>query len=479
MSNDFDLDNLDIVFTGPFRTDIFLDFRYLTAVGYEGGQEKIMQAMASNPNYSCYDWHYPKLEPGQIYKSGNFGRGKTIIPRYYLGCTLSSSDLSEQTKHNFMINDELKEYGYEAEIVWIRLRMYEFGFGSFSACIKLQGEKSTICVEELQKISEKISDLIEKNEIELIAKIISSITAEFNTQINNFEIKQFPPIDTEFEISKKWGAAGEIMWTHRLFCYSSENGESFKILSEKINKILSPKGEVISADSKDFLGLGVANSAVICCQKSDSSRWEGSSENRGKNLLFESASRVLQAANVYYAVSQYLDNSLFWFFNYSVDRAREEKNIKKLRELEKEIIEHIQFSNQYTALLDQYKLYLNPTSKKMWDKIDDAWELHKRVQGLDKQIHNIIMLYDRITNEITASRQRMLNVTAVIFTGISAVALVEIAQAPGFRWPNASVFFIIAITVIIVILCVAVMGFFDFAKRWCCECWKKIRRKKP
>ena len=101
------------------------------------------------------------------------------------------------------------------------------------------------------------------------------------------------------------------------------------------------------------------------------------------------------------------------------------------------------------------------------------------MQGLDKQIHNIIMLYDRITNEITASRQRMLNVTAVIFTGISAVALVEIAQAPGFRWPNASVFFIIAITVIIVILCVAVMGFFDFAKRWCCECWKKIRRKKP
>ena len=480
-ANSINLDNLDIVFSGPFRTDIFLDFRHLTAVGYEESQEQI-QTAASLGEYGFLDWGYPKLEAGQIHKLGNFGRGKTIIPRYYMGCTINDFDISaipDWIEDSFTINcEELQGTDYNARIKWVRVRVYEFGFGSVSMCINLSCVSKSenigaVNANDLQKVAVEASNMIENNSIEWIHRIILSIVEEMKKFIAEFDIKQFPTLDKEFDATNIWSKIGEIMWTHRLFCYTAENKNSLDSVSNEMDAILSGTQDNSFEHLNSILKFGVANSIVISLNDSDQNKWIRSREN----LAFESASRVIQAANVYYAVAQYLDNSLFWFLNYSVDSAKNEKSVKRLRRMENEITEHIQFSYQYRALIDQYKFYLNPVSKNIWDRIVLSWELQERLEVLDKQINNAVMLYDRIVNEITAARQGMLNIIAAVFTGISAVALIEISQAPEFNWPNAEVFLVIIITAIVAVVFVFVFGLLDSIKKYWHRFWNKLRRK--
>ena len=482
MSKDsINLDNLDIVFSGPFRTDIFLDFRHLTAVGYEESQDKIKE-VASKGEYGFLDWSYPKLEAGQIHKLGNFGRGKTIIPRYYMGCTMNDFDNSvipDWIEDSFTINcEELLGTEYNARIKWFRVRVYEFGFGSVSMCINLSCVRnseniSAVNANDLQKVAVEASNMIENNSTEWIHKIILNIIGEMRKCIEKFDIKQFPTLDKEFDATNIWSKIGEVMWTHRLFCYTSKNKNLFDSVSNEMDVILSKTQDNSFEYTSSVLKFGVANSIVISLNDSDQNKWIRSREN----LAFESASRVIQAANVYYAVAQYLDNSLFWFLNYSVDSAKNEKSVKRLRKMENEITEHIQFSYQYRALIDQYKFYLNPVSKNIWDRVVLSWELQERLEVLDKQINNAVMLYDRIVNEITAARQGMLNIIATVFTGISAVALIEISQAPEFRWPNAEVFLVIIITAVVAVVFVFVFGLLDSIKKYWHRFWSKLRRK--
>lgn len=479
--NSINLNNLDIVFSGPFRTDIFLDFRHLTAVGYKKSQEQIQTAV-SEGKHGFLDWDFPKLEAGQLHKLGNFGRGKTIIPRYYMGCTINDFNnpaIPDCIENSFTINcEELLGTEYNATIKWFRVRIYEFGFGSVSMCINLSCVRNfenidAVNANDLPKVAVEASNMIENNSIEWIRKIIRNIIREMEKCIKKFDIKQFPTLDKEFDETNIFSETGDIMWTHRLFCYSAENKNSLDSVSSEMDVILSGTQDNSFEHPNSILRFGVANSIVISLNESNQNKWIRNKEN----LAFESASRVIQAANVYYAVAQYLDNSLFWFLNYSVDSAKNEKSVKRLRKIENEITEHIQFSYQYRALIDQYKFYLNPVSKNIWDRIVLSWELQERLEVLDKQINNAVMLYDRIVNEITAARQGMLNIIAAVFTGISAVALIEISQAPEFRWPNAEVFLVITITAVIAIVFVFVFGLLDSIKKYWNRFWNKLRRK--
>lgn len=380
--SNINLNHLDIVFSGPFRTDIFLDFRHLTAVGYEVGQKKIHEALTLKKEYETYDWYYPKLESGQIYKSGNFGRGKTIIPRYYMGFTIDY--LKQPEAESLMI----KDHNIEINIIWLRLRIYEFGFGSLSICTKFYNKDQEIIEPAaLQEISNIMSDKIEKGEIEFISTTVNQSIDEMRDQITRFDIWQFPILDKESAVAKNWGEPGDIMWTHRLFCYHVEDDDVSNV-SKDFEKILRGTNCQHEDLPETFARFGIANSVTICSSDKTKQKWNINDEN----LLFESSSRVIQAANVYYAVAQYLDNSLFWFSNYSVDKARNEKNIKKLQKLEDGIIEHIQFSRQYKELIGQYELYLNPISNNIWKSVSASWELEMRLDRIDNQIKNVTML---------------------------------------------------------------------------------------
>lgn len=410
---------------GPFRTDIFLDFQQLITESYEPYQKIIKQDMERR--FKDCDWHYPLSKYGQVYKSGVDGRGRTLVPRYFIGATTKECSLPLSTSL------------FSPKIDRIRVRIYEFGFGTFSMNLSLKNEDAPFTATSLRKVADEISDMIERQKLNYLSNLIQEVIGEFKDIVSYRNIAQLKPLDEEFSEGENWAEVGNVMWTHRLFTYKRQKGSNIEEAIDQMTGLLNPPAEINTMEMKDHtraVGFGVANSVIIVEDDEDG------------NSLHESASRTLQAANVYSAVAYYIHNSLFWFSNYHAAEVRKSKNnIRKALELENDVIMHIQCSAQVTSLITQYKLYLDPQSKKIWDIIDEAWELDTQLENVRNQIGLCEKLYDRMTNKIRTDQQSRLNEVAMIFTCISALALIEISQSrDGIGWPLPSV----AITLIIV-----------------------------
>ena len=409
---------------GPFRTDIFLDFQQLITKGYEPYQETIKQGMEQR--FKDCNWNFPLSKTGQVYKSGADGRGRTLVPRYFIGATTKDCSLPLSTSL------------FSPKIDRIRVRIYEFGFGTFSMNLSLKSEDTPFTVTNLRKVADEISDMIERQKLNYLSNLIQRVIKEFKDLVSYHNITQ-QPLDKDFHEGKNWAKVGDVMWTHRLFTYKRQKGSNIEEPIDQMTGLLNPPAKIDTKEIRDHkraVGFGVANSVIIVENDEDG------------NSLHESASRTLQAANVYSAVAYYTHNSLFWFSNSHAAEVRKSKNnIRKALELENEVIRHIQFSAQVTSLITQYKLYLDPQSKKIWDIIDEAWDLEAQLKNVETQIELCEKLYDRMTNKIRTDQQSRLNNVALTFTCISALALIEISQSrDGIGWPLPSV----AITLIIV-----------------------------
>lgn len=410
---------------GPFRTDIFLDFQQLITKGYEPYQKLIKQDMERK--FKDCDWHFPLSKYGQVYKSGVDGRGRTLVPRYFIGATTKECSLPLFTSL------------FSPKIDRIRVRIYEFGFGTFSMNLSLKSEGTPFTATNLRKVADEISDMIERQKLNYLSNLIQKVIEEFKDLVSYHNITQLQPLDKEFSEGDNSAEVANVMWTHRLFTYKQQEGSDIEEAIDQMTGLLNPPAEINTMEIKDHtraIGFGVANSVIIAEDDEDG------------NSLHELASRTLQAANVYSAVAYYIHNSLFWFSNsHAAELKKSENNIRKALELENDVIECIQFSAQVTSLITQYKLYLDPQSKKIWDVINEAWELDTQLENVKAQIELCERLYDRATNKIRTDQQSRLNEVAMIFTCISALALIEISQdRDGIGWPLPSV----AITLIIV-----------------------------
>ena len=425
IEKDLSTDIFTVDIFGPFRTNIFLDFQQLITEGYEPYQKLIKQDMEQR--FKDCDWHFPLSKSGQVYKSGADGRGRTLVPRYFVGATTKECSLPLSTSL------------FSPKIDRIRVRIYEFGFGTFSINLRLNSEGTPFTAINLRKVADEISDMIEKNELKYLSDLIQKVIKGFKDLAPRRNIDQLQPLDKEFSERENWAEAGNVMWTHRLFTYKLQEESNIRKAIDQMTGLLNPPAEINTMEIKDHtraVGFGVANSVIIV------------TNDEGGNSLHESASRTLQAANVYSAVAYYIHNSLFWFSNYHAAEVRKSKNnIRKALELEYDVIMHIQCSAQVTSLITQYKLYLDPQSKKIWDIIDEAWDIKKQLENVGTQIELCEKLYDRMTNKIRTDQQSRLNNVAMIFTCISALALIEISQRQvGIGWPLPSV----AVTLIIV-----------------------------
>lgn len=437
---------------GPFRTDIFLNFQRLITEGYEPYQETIKQGMEQR--FKDCNWNFPLSKYGQVYKSGVDGRGRTLVPRYFIGATTKECSLPLSTSL------------FSPKIDRIRVRIYEFGFGTFSMNLSLKSEDIPFTVTNLRKVADEISDMIERQKLNYLSNLIQRIIEEFKDLVSYPDITQ-KPLDKDFREGKDWAKVGDVMWTHRLFTYRRQKGSNIEEPIDQMTGLLNPPAEIDTKEIRDHkraVGFGVANSVIIVEDDEDG------------NSLHKSACRTLQAANVYSAVAYYTHNSLFWFSNSHAAEVRESKNnIRKALELENDVIGHIQFSAQVTSLITQYKLYLDPQSKKIWDIIDEAWDLEAQLNNVGTQIELCEKLYDRMTNKIRTDQQSRLNNVALIFTCISALALIEISQRQvGIGWPLPSVAFTLIIVAGIFILFATTMHAMQSITR---KFWEKAIQK--
>lgn len=288
---------------GPFRTDIFLDFQQLIIEGYEHYQEKIKQDMERR--FKDCDWHFPLSKSGQVYKSGADGRGRTLVSRYFIGATTKECSIPLSTSL------------FSPKIDRIRVRIYEFGFGTFSMNLRLNSEGTSFTATNLRKVADEISDMVEKKELNYLSDLIQKVIEEFKGLVPHHNIVQLEPLDKESSEGKNWAEVGNVMWTHRLFTCKLQEGSNIEEAIDQMTGLLNPPAEINTMEIKDHtraVGFGVANSVIIVEDDEDS------------NSLHESASRTLQAANVYSAVAYYIHNSLFWFSNYHAAEVRKSKN---------------------------------------------------------------------------------------------------------------------------------------------------------
>lgn len=441
--------DLSIVFSGPFRTGVFLDFQQLITAGYATHQEKIKRDMKQK--FQDSDWGFPSLQSGQIYKSGEDGRGRTLIPRYFIRASKKECSL------------DLDGLQFSPTIEWIRVRVYEFGFGTISMSVKLKVEGPvSYTAADLGRVADEISDRIEKDEIEELSKYIKEVIESFTYLVSSHSVAQLQALDKGFREGEEFAGIGNIMWTHRLFLYKLHEGSSIGEAVEFMTELLNPPAKFSDIAEGDMRAMefGVANSVIIFKDDKEADRY------------CEFASRTLQAANVYTAVSFYLYNSLLWFSNYhAAEVKRFKNNVRQTLELEDDVVRYIQCSAQVISLVSQYEFHLDPRSKEIWDKVKEAWGLQTQLSNIKEQIELCEKLYDRVTNKIIRDQQSRLNEVAIIFTCISALALIEISQRDGLRWPRFDVISALVMVAVVFILFATTLHTIRNAVR---KCWKKV-----
>ena len=430
-------DDLEIILTGPFQTGNPLDFSQTKTDEYRKIQEGIRDKMVEV--FPLYMWKIPKSGEGQKYKMGAGGTGKAHSPSYYLECIMDC----KQIKCNF------KKYNFT--IKRMQIKFYEFGFATVSifGMISLKGSRkknAKVSSSDLLCIVDDLDEKIVNGEVQKIKAPISNITKKFEKTIKENKIKKFfaseKTLDEETNIS-----INNIRSLHRIFEYRVDKNSKIKVAQKALDKIAKLSNGKWQKENGFWHFVGIANSAIVYDRNvsSNCKNIDGKIFNQFK----EAYKTVLEAANAYYFIAEFMKNGLF---DYSRETVAEKKsksmwkrfivfkifrrltNRRELDDAQTELNKFIILSSNFLSVLDEFTINLSPQGKSIWDRMNKAWNISKTKEMLQNQLQNSLSIADRVLQQTRNIRQIWLNYIATTFTAIGAISLVEIAGSSGFHW---------------------------------------------
>ena len=154
--------DLDVTFSAPFYTGVFLSSRDLQGdyechqnIVIEGMEEKLQWGWSSPPDISEF-WH------------------RKVSPQYFIGCSLTlEPDIDKLTSKIQKSLSEIKEIDLsDLKVKSLEVKFYEFAFGSVN--IRLEGLKLSKDAIDLCKVFEKFLTDCEKN----VRKILNCISVK-------------------------------------------------------------------------------------------------------------------------------------------------------------------------------------------------------------------------------------------------------------------------------------------------------------
>ena len=408
------IDDLKITLTWPFQISNPLDFRQTTFTEYQEKQKKVKKNMEELSWQ--YLWEIPEYGGGPKYAVDSGGTGKAYNSPYYLECSINCNQIKHSIeKYNFLFEK-------------IKIKFYEFGFATVSASctVSLKSNikvgRHKIRANDFLRILNKLDDEIVKHRVGQVKALVSGVTKKFNSSIKENGIVEF------FKKEKILNKAASkninsIKSLHRIIEYKVDNNNEIKFAQKALNKIAKlSNGEW---ESEKFCShfVGVANSIIIYNFNIQIDR-----SNIDCKILEQYRSAyetVLETANAYYFIAEYIKNGLFDYSRESI-ALKEQKKIfkkqKKFNEAETGLNEFIFLTSNFSSIANEFIVNLNPQRKNIWEKIDKVWNTSKTTKMLQDQLQNSLHITDRVFTQTAKKRQKLMIVIAVVALVLAQVS---------------------------------------------------------
>lgn len=409
---------LEITLTWPFQIGNPLDFRQTKTEKYEEKQKNVKKKMKKL--FCQYRWEIPEYGRGQKYATDSGGTGKAYSPPYYLKCSINCHKI----KHSIQI--------YNFLIEKIKIKFYEFGFATISlSCtispkFSFKGDEHIICTSDFLRILDEFDDEIVNNKVEEVKELVSTITNEFNSAIKESKILEF------FKKEKILDEAicnntNNVKSLHRIIEYKVNKNIKIEPAKKALNEIAKLSNGQWKNESHYSHFVGVANSIIIY-----NFSIEGNHKNIYDKILEQyrlAYKTVLETANAYYFIAEYIKNGLFNYSRESIAMNKQKKIFrkqKKLNEAEIRLNEFILLTSNFLSVSDEFVVNLNPQGQNVWDTMDKVWSTSKTIKMLQDQLQNSLQITNRVFTQTAKKRQKLTAVIAFA-TLLFAVVSPEIA----------------------------------------------------
>lgn len=391
-----DFGDLDVTFSAPFYTGIFLSSRRLQ--GKYGDHQEIV---ADYMNKNCKDvWTYPKL--------GCESWKGTVSPSHFIECNLSKKCNSQECLLKKLCEKLKKLHKKQSlnlsdlEVSLLNIKFYEFALGSVS--IKVTGVKLSQSVKNAGK---KLLTEFEEEVRTILNCIANKATKVYSNavpccikNIDMFDIDNFNRLegdngehDSDAALYKT--NAVEVLDIHKFV--EIESKKSFSDYSRLLQFFPVSREEMKRLPFYGRLSLFSSDKGDITVAIADDE-----AKNKVDKLIM-----VSEAMGVYGALGKYFSNFLNSYYNYSARQYElidapgmysMRKRFKTRGFLEKFADIQILYSQSIFVMKQNKNIYFSADQTKFWDaknlylKIDKVWENN------DKQIEKLQNWYQQVSN---------------------------------------------------------------------------------
>ena len=416
---------LEITLTGPFQISNPLDFSRTRNTDYRLKQEEVCKEMKKL--FPRYHWKIPELRGGQKYESDSSGTGKAHSPPYYLECSIDSVQIKcSIEKYNFLIRKT-------------KIKFYEFGFATVSVLCAIspkfdaKSSQYQMQASDVLRIVNKLDNKMVKGHIDQLNIIVSNVVKKFNNSIRENKIK-------EFVVNKKIADAtadkkiNYVRFLHRIFAYKVSKNTEIKVAQKTLNKIAKLSNGEWQSEKFCSHFVGVANSVII-----HNYSIETSSDNINSEILrryLSAYKTVLETANAYYFIVEYIRNGLFDYSRESVAIGGSKttyKNREKFNKAETGLNEFIFLASNFFSMSDEFVTNLSPQAKNIWDRINKAWNTGNTTKMLQDQLQNSLQITDRVFSQTAQKSQNLANMIALASVAFGIISFI-VLQSFDFNW---------------------------------------------
>ena len=416
-SDHLSINALEITLTGPFQIGDPLDFSQTTSDEYKMKQEAVLERMEEL--FPQYRWKIPESGGGQKYESDSSGIGKAHTPPYYLKCRIYCSQIKcNIEKYNvFMKKIDIKFYEFDFATVSVSCAI----FPKFSS----KASKCKIRASDVLRIVNELDNKIVKGQINQLRALISNVTKKFNSVIQENRIAKFG-INEQIANATTNKKINDVEFLHRIFAYRVSKNSEIKAAQKTLNKIAKlSNGEW---ENEKFCShfVGVANSAII-----HNFNIERNCDNINSEIVrryLSAYKTVLETANAYYFIAEYIKNGLFDYSRASVaieESKKISKNSKEFDKAETGLNKFIFLTSNFFFMSDEFITNLSPQGKNIWDRISKAWNTRNATKMLQDQLQNSLQITDRVFTQTAKRKQKFANriaLAAVVFAGLSVAS---------------------------------------------------------
>jgi hypothetical protein len=439
-------------FNGPFYTGFFIDTATLIDLGYSKVQNEVLESLLEEKDSEGWDIEGNKEDQDLLWDvayTSIYG-GTPMVPPSFLTKKVVYDEHIEFEGHKFVVRKALFHY-------------HDYGVCVYriSVNVEINGELEAAEYRQLverfnPQLTEIINPTIKKDTL-LLKKKLSVEPYVTENVLQSYE-----------EISKdlKNRASDFIpirsaLWYHRIF--HVEHSETTE-LSPEIEREYHDL--VFSSQRAGPQNCSLSPYAISM----PSFGYSVMIKSKGKEVPDINIDRVVEVAQYYYAATSLLDTILFYKFA-DFSRKKSSEKLSKIKELEIELNEIKQLSDQLDLFLLGLKdtmVNFSPSSTLMWRNLEREWYYIPMVEGLKEKSELLNTKYAELLDELTDQRSQTLNKFVKIFTIFAIIG--PLFEVYSFLHDNPEVVdfvssispLLIGLAIIPAIALLGIMGYFLF-----------------